>query len=350
MSQSSGTSSSTTATRTRSASASATSTGPAATHTIKVGWPIGDHKMTPEQTTAKKGDTILFEFWPKNHSVVMMDDSTPCIPYNKVKTLPVGSALWWSGFFPFESDDVNDRAYNTRTYTVTLDTEDPVWFYCSQTESCEDYGMIGVVNNREGDDYFQEIKARAISKDYSLSPGESIPEEGGPKTNPSSSSTPDSSSSSLSPGAIAGIVIGGVAALALIGILFFLLGRRKKSAPAASTLPPANPHHSLTPGMGHDPYSPMMQTASPVTPLSMMNTGATGYTEPPGYEGAQRLSVMSGGTVGGAYGKQGHLSGVGEAGVTGDEENGWVQGNRNRLSELPSNSQEPVEIYTQERR
>jgi plastocyanin len=39
-------------------SASATSSAPAATHTVKVGWPIGQHAFDPEETKANLGDKI----------------------------------------------------------------------------------------------------------------------------------------------------------------------------------------------------------------------------------------------------------------------------------------------------
>jgi plastocyanin len=45
-----------------------TSTAAAATWTINVG--RLDHKMEPDITTANIGDTILFQFYPQNHSVV----------------------------------------------------------------------------------------------------------------------------------------------------------------------------------------------------------------------------------------------------------------------------------------
>jgi plastocyanin len=41
-----------------SPTASSTSTAAAATHTVKVGFPIGQHAFSPENTVATLGDTI----------------------------------------------------------------------------------------------------------------------------------------------------------------------------------------------------------------------------------------------------------------------------------------------------
>lgn len=64
----------------------------------------------------------------------------------------------------------------------------------------------------------------ALTYPYMLSPGQSIPAEGG---GTSSSSSSSSSGHGLSSGAIAGIVVACVAFVAILMILFFVLGRNR---------------------------------------------------------------------------------------------------------------------------
>lgn len=56
-----------------------TSTG-SATHTVKVGPMEAPHQYVPHSVNASIGDTILFEFYPRNHSVVQADYKVPCVP------------------------------------------------------------------------------------------------------------------------------------------------------------------------------------------------------------------------------------------------------------------------------
>lgn len=82
---------------------------------------------------------------PRNHSVVLMQADSPCIPYNKADPT-IGNAFWWSGFYNFTSDDYTQVPYNQRTFMVKVENDKPMYFYCSQKESCETYGMVGVIN------------------------------------------------------------------------------------------------------------------------------------------------------------------------------------------------------------
>lgn len=164
-------------------------------------------------------------------------------------------------------------------------------------------------------------------------PGDPIPAEGeidkGESAKDPNSDVKQSSSSGLSAGAIAGIVIGAVGAFALVGLLFFFVGRRKKSreqkeaeaavaAAAAAAPPPQDPHMSM-----YDPGNPPM------------------------YD--QRYSTMSGMSSPGYdhYGKTGHTSTLSNN-PTGTSYDGFQERDPNRLSELASNSNDPVEIYTPE--
>lgn len=132
----------------------------------------------------------------------------------------------------------------------------------------------------------------------------------------------DSGSSGLSGGAIAGIVIGAVAAFALVGLLFFLVGRKKKSrelreksaATEAGHLPPKAPDAEQQ-MMGSPEHPPMYDPR-----FSM---------QPPPSSPRQ----WSGANI-----KTGHQSMM--------SEDFNHERNPNRLSELPSQNYDPVEIYT----
>lgn len=61
-------------------SATKTSSTVAATHTVKVGPRSDPHKYVPHHLIASPGDTVVFEFYPRNHSVVQADFMAPCVP------------------------------------------------------------------------------------------------------------------------------------------------------------------------------------------------------------------------------------------------------------------------------
>jgi plastocyanin len=56
------------------------STAPHSTHTVKVGPKENPHQYLPHSITAAVGDVIVFEFYPRNHSVVKADFMAPCVP------------------------------------------------------------------------------------------------------------------------------------------------------------------------------------------------------------------------------------------------------------------------------
>lgn len=86
--------------------------------------------FTPENTTAKVGDTVTFHFYPKNHDVVQGSLAAPCAP------LKDG---FFSGFIPSSAGEAN------KTFAITVKDDKPIWFYCSQGKHCN-AGMAGVIN------------------------------------------------------------------------------------------------------------------------------------------------------------------------------------------------------------
>jgi plastocyanin len=61
-------------------SSTATSSSAKATYTIQVGPKEDPHGYVPQSLNASVGDLIVFEFYPRNHSVVQADWNAPCMP------------------------------------------------------------------------------------------------------------------------------------------------------------------------------------------------------------------------------------------------------------------------------
>ncbi|OCK72987.1 hypothetical protein K432DRAFT_411133 [Lepidopterella palustris CBS 459.81] len=256
---------------------SPTSTSSAApqTHTITVG--NGDHKFRPDVTQAEIGDTIEFDFYPANHSVVRAEYQYPCIPYELTGTDKVG---FFSGFHP-----VDAVLQNPPKWTVVINDTNPIFFYCSAPGACISYGMVGVINPNASTSL--EVQHQmALDSAYMLQPGEAFPAEAASSSLSSKPSTPTPSSSALSStpfltatpapatsttaaavaagafhsglstGAIAGIAVGGASVLILAAALFFYIGRSRtlkdevqRASATIRPLPPQNPSSMYqTPG------------------------------------------------------------------------------------------------------
>lgn len=84
-------------------------------------------------------------------------------------------------------------------------------------------------------------------------------------TTPPPTAPAESSSSAVSGGAIAGIVIGAVAGVALIGLAVFFLLRRRRRATHAYEAPPEGPAAGASEKHGGEPSGPVEAPASPTT-------------------------------------------------------------------------------------
>jgi hypothetical protein len=85
-----------------------------------------------------------------------------------------------------------------------------------------------------------------------FSPGEGYPSEiTTPTSSPTSSPRPSSDTTSLSSGAIAGIVIGGIVMIALVGVLCLIYRRKKKRSSYSRNTPQGSPSYI--------PQSPLKQ-------------------------------------------------------------------------------------------
>ncbi|KAM0465902.1 hypothetical protein ACHAPV_000850 [Trichoderma viride] len=104
----------------------------ASAETIKIDVGANGLAFTPDSVTAKVNDILEFHFHPINHSVVLGDFANPCQPAKKA---------FFSGFQPVSSGEGNE------VFQVTVNSTDPMFFYCSQNvlSHCIS-GMSGVVN------------------------------------------------------------------------------------------------------------------------------------------------------------------------------------------------------------
>ncbi|CAK7227973.1 hypothetical protein SEUCBS140593_006757 [Sporothrix eucalyptigena] len=117
-----------------SSSTSLTSTTPASTISIAVG--ESGLSFTPNTVSAAVGDVLEFSFYPRNHSVALGTWDQACVP--------AASGGFFSGFIPLDNN-----ASHLATFQVTVDTFNPMVFYCSAGRHCQE-GMFGVVNPANG--------------------------------------------------------------------------------------------------------------------------------------------------------------------------------------------------------
>ncbi|KAF2671625.1 hypothetical protein BT63DRAFT_476508 [Microthyrium microscopicum] len=247
-----------TSTTQRSSSPSSTTSSPANTWTVSVG--KGDNSFRPDSLQANVGDTVLFQFYPANHSVVRAEYNYPCVPYDLINIKKPGFA---SGFKPV--DQVLD---DPPSFSVRINDTLPVFYYCSAPGFCIDNQMVGVINPNASVSLAVQKDAAKNSK-YMLQPGDSFPAEGSSSSSTSSSSSGSSTSTtmptvaastnnqiqqkaSLPSGAIAGIVLGALGVLGLAAALFFFMGRTKTlqenvHRQSMSAVTPPLPAHSSEP-------------------------------------------------------------------------------------------------------
>ncbi|KAF7945406.1 hypothetical protein EAE96_010180 [Botrytis aclada] len=218
-----------------SSSISASKTA-AATHVVSVG--ADGLNYDPRELTADVGDIIEFRFYPLNHSVARAEYKQPCIPYEDTGAGKIG---FWSGFEP-----TSIVSNNPPTFNLLINDTEPIFFYCSAPGACQE-GMVGVINANATQTFDVQL-AYAENATMEFSPNEYFPQE------TAKAVASDSSHKSFPPGAIAGIVVGAVAVIALAGGLFYMCGRHRTmkevfhngpaSGPPASSNPYDDTHQS----------------------------------------------------------------------------------------------------------
>jgi len=116
---------------------------------VTVGGAGGIIAYNPPSVIAKPGDTVVFIFKQKNHTVTASTFEQPCTP------LPGG---FDSNFVPVP--DNNTSGPFPQAQFVVQDTN-PVWIYCRQTGHCQK-GMVFAINP-QSDAQLAQFKAAAMS-------------------------------------------------------------------------------------------------------------------------------------------------------------------------------------------
>ncbi|PNP40537.1 hypothetical protein TGAM01_v205630 [Trichoderma gamsii] len=109
-----------------------TAAAPGATHTVTVGGAAGLAYSPPQLDNIPIGDTVVFEFQSKNHTVTQSAFNTPC------KKLEGGMD---SGFQANPNNTISPPPQVAMQVMVST----PLWFYCRQAGHCGQ-GMVFSIN------------------------------------------------------------------------------------------------------------------------------------------------------------------------------------------------------------
>lgn len=97
----------------------------AATLSVDVSSSSGALTFSPNSMTANMGDTVVFTFQKGGHTVTQGQQSSACQPES-------------NGFY-------SGTQSPPTTFTIEVNSTDPMWFYCSTPGHCQ-AGMVGVIN------------------------------------------------------------------------------------------------------------------------------------------------------------------------------------------------------------
>ncbi|KAF2826406.1 hypothetical protein CC86DRAFT_394386 [Ophiobolus disseminans] len=185
-------------------------------HLIKVG--AGEFKFEPQQiTNVAVGDTVTFEFYPPDHSVARAEFGSACVPYGSTGK---GKQGFWSGTKYVDSVD------QTEQYNITINSTEPIFFYCAAPKSCTSELMVGAINPNSTQTLEKQIEAAKNAK-FQYAPGQPMPSEGG-NTSPSDPSSPQHDRPyKISTIVVIGVAVGIVAFIGMCAALFFFIGRSK---------------------------------------------------------------------------------------------------------------------------
>jgi hypothetical protein len=181
-----------------------------------------------------------------------------------------------------------DDPTNPIPWNLTINSTEPIFYYCTAPGSCIDHQMVGVINPNDTWTLAKQVEA-ARTADFMVAPGDKIPSEASstlsmPSSMATATQAPESSHDDhphkLSGGAIAGIVVGAVAFLVICAALFFYVGRTKSLKEVLKRQDATvKTNHSTAPGPDF-PGSPGYP-GSPFSPNH--NQAEQGFGVPPGY-------------------------------------------------------------------
>jgi len=112
--------------------------------------------FTPPALFANNGDTVMFTFKQKNHTVTQTSFGNVCNPLLDPSTQ---KPVFDTGFHPVTADQTNEFP----TWNYTVQSQDPLWFYCRQQGHCGQ-GMVFSINcPATGDHSFDNFKKAALA-------------------------------------------------------------------------------------------------------------------------------------------------------------------------------------------
>jgi len=125
-------------------------------YNVNVSDTSGDLTFNPEAIAAQPGDQVVFQFFPKNHTVTQSSFADPC---------GFKEGGFDSGFMPVAANATGAHP----TYTLTVNDTNPVWVYCRQAANTANShcgkGMVFAVNcGADGaPNSFSNFKASALA-------------------------------------------------------------------------------------------------------------------------------------------------------------------------------------------
>ncbi|KAG6847480.1 hypothetical protein H0H93_007858, partial [Arthromyces matolae] len=167
-----------------------------------------DHKIlvgsdglsyTPSNISASIGDTVTFEFHPKNHTVTQSSFLNPC--KSLTETSQTGQIGFKSGFVPVDSN-----ATTFPTFTITINDTAPIWGYCGQTGHCA-AGMVFSINAVEsGPNNFAAFQALAEQSGTSATSSSSASASSATTSSKPKNAAPALATSNLASGTVAALI------------------------------------------------------------------------------------------------------------------------------------------------
>ncbi|PPQ74708.1 hypothetical protein CVT26_007559 [Gymnopilus dilepis] len=156
-------------------------------HKITVG-ANGELSYNPPNITANIGDTVTFEFHPKNHTVTQSSFLHPCEALQETSDSPG----FKSGFQPVSANQTDFP-----TFQIKINDTAPIWGYCGQTGHCA-AGMVFAINAVEsGPNNFENFLA--LAKQSGNSSSDSSGSGSATTTAPGSKNTNAAASSHVGP-------------------------------------------------------------------------------------------------------------------------------------------------------
>ncbi|KAL5402567.1 hypothetical protein PMIN03_010565 [Paraphaeosphaeria minitans] len=233
-------------------------------HLVKVG--AGGFQFEPaELTNVSVGDVVTYEFYPPDHSVARAEYGSACVPYEYTGQDKTG---FWS------STQWVETASDITHWNLTINSTEPIFYYCAAPNSCKEKLMVGAINPNSTHTLDGQIRA-AEKADFQVAPGEAVPKEASSTLLAPSSTSSQQASPLASHGhaempvaAIVGIVFGGIAFIAFCAAVLFYSARRAqiRGRDAPSTRSPTT--RDIPP-----PFSP--QLFSPLSPASYIYPNRT---------------------------------------------------------------------------